>query len=89
MFFSGSSIDKQNIIKKIFKLCSKCHKLLSGGLGLFAFREVPSRRFAPSFVCFEIPAWIHWLRSLFSAWSAFVSRVGKVVNLPRIMPRHS
>ena len=34
--------------------------LRAGGLGVFAFHDVPSRRFAPSFVCFEVTTCIRW-----------------------------
>ena len=34
--------------------------LRAGGLGMFAFRDIPSRRFAPSFVCFEATTCIRW-----------------------------
>ena len=58
---------------------------VGGGLGVFAFHDVPSRRFAPGFVCFEAPVCIQWLSDPFSAWGASVSDVGKVV--PRNLPR--
>ena len=53
--------------------------LRAGGLGVFAFHDVPSRRFAPSFVYFEVHVCIRWSRDPFSAWGASVSDVGKVV----------
>ena len=57
--------------------CRQSATLRAGGLGVFVFHDVPSRRFAPSSVCFEILACIRWNWYPFSAWAS-VSDVGKV-----------
>jgi len=66
-------------IQKIRVNAPPSSALRAGGLGVFAFRDVPSRRFAPSFVYFEVHVCIRWSRDPFSAWGASVSDVGKVV----------